>query len=616
MILRITLFLFLAVSFIPIVSGQSPQNKLTREEEQKKQIELQKRIKETLEGAVSDVALLKRPENKLFFQVRIACLLWPFDEKGARSLIDDAQSLMASIIKDPKIKVSQGKFLAMGWDMHGIQIVEDGDLEDRNELRGELISMIAQRDPEVALEFLQNTKPVLPLDNNKSLRARSVLSIEARLEQKLALQVAKKDPKRALEMAEESLKTGISTQLIELVRTVFEKDKESGKKLAGALLSKLKSTEIIENPDSRFVALDILEGEYNSRRPGSVIGENPTGNKKRQPVLDDQSLREWNNLVIQAALTGISKYLSSDREGVNFIRENLPTLMRLLPEMEKLSPALIANFKQRYEQLAPKIDPASKFHLETANARAEDILALAIKSQGELRKDNLHRAVNVALDSEGNFELARKITEEYITDPDENKAMVERIEERALKYSIAHGKIEDAAASLMSLESDTERAGKLADLAGRAMRSGDKKLAAELLDKALGFLLQPLETRDEYNAMIRIIQNCIGLDPERSFEMFGTLIDPMNQIVTATLQFKRYEGKRSDLFRDEIPFHEIREHFPALGFVDVIIPLSKADFDRAVGLVDRIRQPELRLQMKIQAIHAVTSENVPKEGQS
>src|SRR5215510_8959181 len=261
MILRTAVSLFLAVSFIAIVSGQSPPSKLTREEEQKKQIELQKRIKETLEGAVSDVALLKRPENKLFFQVRIACLLWPYDEKGARSLNDDAQSLMASIIKDPKIKVNQGNFLTMGWGMHGITIVEDGDLEDRNELRGELISMIAQRDPEVALEFLQNTKPVIPLDNNKSLRARSVLSIEARLEQKLALQVAKKDPKRALEMAEESLKTGISTQLIELVRTVFEKDKESGKKLAGALLSKLKSTEIIENPDSRFVALDILEGE-------------------------------------------------------------------------------------------------------------------------------------------------------------------------------------------------------------------------------------------------------------------------------------------------------------------------------------------------------------------
>jgi hypothetical protein len=68
----------------------------------------------------------------------------------------------------------------------------------------------------------------------------------------------------------------------------------------------------------------------------------------------------------------------------------------------------------------------------------------------------------------GNFGIARKITEEHITDPDDRNAMMERIEEKALQNSIEHGKIEDVAASPMSLESDAERAGDFADLAGRA----------------------------------------------------------------------------------------------------------------------------------------------------
>ncbi|MCI0663288.1 MAG: hypothetical protein L0220_19660 [Acidobacteria bacterium] len=616
MISRMAVFLLLAVSFIAIVSAQSPQKNLTGEEEKKKQAELRKKIKETLEGAVSDVALLKRPENKIFYQVRIACLLWPYDEKGARSLIEDAQGLTASMINDPKINNNQGNFLTMGWGMSGIHYIEEGGLDDRNNLRGHLVSMIAQRDPQVALEFLQKTKYVIPQDGMQSARARSALSIEARVEQELALQIAKKDPKRALEMAEASLKTGISFQLNELIRIVFEKDKESGKKLAGAVLSKLKSTDITGNPDSISVALTLLEGEYDSRRTVSAIGENSSGNIKRQPVLDDQALREWNNFVIQAALTQIGQDLPNYREGREFIRNHLLNLMGLLPEIEKLSPALIANFKQRYGQLAPNFPPRSKMHLETANAKAEDILALAIKSQGELRKEYLYRAVDTALDSERNFELSRKIAEEHFTDPDDRKNMMERIEERELQYSVEHGKIEDVAASLISLESDAERARRVADLAGRALRSGDKKLAAELLEKALGFLLQPVETRDEYEAMIRIIHNSIGIDHERSFEMFGALIDPINQIVTATLQFKRYDGKRSDLIRDEIPFHEIRGNFPARGFVDVIISLSKADFDRAIAQADRIRQPELKLQMKLLAIQAVTTESVPKREQN
>src|SRR5262245_25559473 len=287
--------------------------------------------------------------------------------------------------------------------------------------------------------------------------------------------------------------------------------------------------------------------------------------------------------------------------------------MRLLPEIEKLSPTPAANYKQwysqqRYDQISPGAIKGPIFIRRSDNAKAEDLLASALKSQGEIRREYINWAVDEALDSEGNFELARKITEEHITDPDERKDKLERIDEQAKQHFLEHGKIEDAVASLMSLESDAERAARLADLAGRASKSGDKKLAAELLEKALKFLLQPVETKDEYEAMIRIIYNSIGIDRERSFEMFGSLIDPINQLVTVTIQFKLYTGKRSDQIRDEIPLYELRGDFLAKGFVEVIIPLSKADFDRAIGLADRIRQPELKLHMKLLAIQAATSE--------
>src|SRR5215813_6550767 len=98
MIFRIAVILFLAVSLIAIASAQSQPKQLTKEEEQKKQEELRKKIKETLEGAVSEISFLKSFENKTFFEVRIACLLWDYDEKGARLLLDDAQGLTASMI--------------------------------------------------------------------------------------------------------------------------------------------------------------------------------------------------------------------------------------------------------------------------------------------------------------------------------------------------------------------------------------------------------------------------------------------------------------------------------------------------------------------------------------
>jgi hypothetical protein len=67
---------------------QSQPSQLTKEEEQKKQEELRKKVKESLDGAVSDAALLKNLENKVSLQARIACLLWNYDEKGARSMLN------------------------------------------------------------------------------------------------------------------------------------------------------------------------------------------------------------------------------------------------------------------------------------------------------------------------------------------------------------------------------------------------------------------------------------------------------------------------------------------------------------------------------------------------
>jgi hypothetical protein len=148
---------------------------------------------------------VKSADTKVFFQVRIACLLWNYDEKDARALLEDAQGLMASVINDPKINTHRSNFDVSVW-------------ESRLDLRGDLVTMIAHRDPQAALEFLRQTKFVIPQDGAQSGRAGLASRSDANLEQKLALQVAKTDPKRALEIAEESLKKGISDELSELNR--------------------------------------------------------------------------------------------------------------------------------------------------------------------------------------------------------------------------------------------------------------------------------------------------------------------------------------------------------------------------------------------------------------
>jgi hypothetical protein len=54
---RIIVIPLLAVSGAAVVSAQSQLSQFTKEEEQKKQEELRKKVKEALDGAVSDAAL-------------------------------------------------------------------------------------------------------------------------------------------------------------------------------------------------------------------------------------------------------------------------------------------------------------------------------------------------------------------------------------------------------------------------------------------------------------------------------------------------------------------------------------------------------------------------------
>jgi hypothetical protein len=160
MITRSIVILILAVSVIVPYSALSPPIKPAKEEGQKERSELRKKIKETLDAGISEVSSVRSADTKAFFQVRIACLLWNYDEKGARALIDEAQGLTASVMNDPKINIYRSYFETSIW-------------EERLDLRRDLISMIAQRDPEAALEFLRRTKLVTPQGSMQSGQAKS-----------------------------------------------------------------------------------------------------------------------------------------------------------------------------------------------------------------------------------------------------------------------------------------------------------------------------------------------------------------------------------------------------------------------------------------------------------
>jgi hypothetical protein len=171
-------------------AAQLPQTKQESEEEKAKaRKELERKALTLLDETLEQAQVLKLAENHAAIRLQAADLLWPRDEKRARQLFRDAAA-----------------------DFVSARAASDGGRRDRSvwiltQLRSQLLSTAAARDPQLALELLRDSRPTADgaageFDDPEQ---------ELRIEQSIMAQAAESDPKAALRLAEESLGCGART---------------------------------------------------------------------------------------------------------------------------------------------------------------------------------------------------------------------------------------------------------------------------------------------------------------------------------------------------------------------------------------------------------------------
>src|SRR5258708_30741417 len=87
-------------------------------------------------------------------------------------------------------------------------------------LRRELLHKVAQHDPQFALELLQAAR----LQTVEPPKSDMETNSELQLEQEIAGAVAVNDPKRALQIARESLARGVSFEVLNLLQRLNAQD--------------------------------------------------------------------------------------------------------------------------------------------------------------------------------------------------------------------------------------------------------------------------------------------------------------------------------------------------------------------------------------------------------
>lgn len=558
----------------------------SKEEEQKAQQELERKalalLNETLDGA----QLLKLAENRSYIFATAADLLWKHDEKRARIFFHDALQELAAAIKNMKVEDFQrGDSF---WMISG--------------QRQQIISSVARRDPQFALDLLQATRQAFT--ENIPFYAR-MMDQELALEQSIAAEAAANDPKRALQLAQESLAKGISYQTMNLLRKLQTKDGEAATSFVGDLIKKLGSTDFSKNREAAYVAQELLRMLIKPEQNAAGGGTNQTAPKIKPLKVDEQTTRELTDLVLTAAA-------NSSPEQQDFFM-----LQSLLPDLEKRSPERVAQLRRKLTESNDKMDPQYKMMMQyqmlMTDGKAEAILEAAAKAPPDFRAYLYQSAVTKLMQS-GDLERARKIVADNLSGPERDRWLAQ-IDQQLIAKALKEGKLEDARKLLERITPKEARLAQIANMATSLFAKGDRKSALALLDETQELVNRPPENQQEINAMLQVARAFAMIEPARTFGIIEPVLDQANAMLTAAALLEKFGADRGFFKDGEFRMQTSLSYTYAIStqYQKELTALARTDFARTRALADRLQRDEARLMARLLIAQAVLAERSETE---
>lgn len=592
----LTSFALTALLLVPAF-GQTTDEQSSLDQQQKvqKAIEMKKELERKtfalLDEIIGGAASLKLPENRALVLSSAADLLWTRDEKRARALFKDALNELSStaIRFNPEMSKEQRR----AYQMYAQQ-------------RQEILQMVARRDVDLALEMLRASRlPVVPVAAAAAGKNVQLPNEDARLEQSLAIQVIANDPKRAFQMAEDSLAKGISFDQLSLLTHLNDKDTELAGRFAADLISKLRAESSTTNQEALWVAVMLLrmgiprEDDGN----GTIISFGTLGGGRTQFKLDERQIRDLLEMVTTIAL------------GTTPNSSLFTLLPQLMPEIEKRLPERAPPLRQRIAEAVRSLDPQERTIVEyqelTQRGTIEDMLAAAAKAPDKARNLLYEQAAWKAM-NKGDAERARQIINDNIKDSSIRDRILEGFERMSLWDAIRKEKMNEVRQKLARLKSKEERASILTQLAYSAAIKKDRKLALELLNEALPLVNLKPKSDAELYTVLQIGRTYALVEPSKAFEMIESLVDQANELLSAASVLNGFFLPSGVFKKGEMVlppgYSEISMRFRQLG--KELAALALLNFERTKAAADKFQRHEARIMARLFIVQGVLSEQL------
>jgi hypothetical protein len=573
----------------PTFAQTAQPTKDSKEEQEKLQKALEGKALKLLDSTLADAQMLKLVENQALFHSVAADLLWTRDEKRARSLFQDALNSLTVALNSSE--PDRGR---------------DNTYSILVQSRFQTIQTIAGRDAQFALDLLRSSRPVVPEGSDLSY---GMHDPELMLEQSIAAQAAEKDPKLALKIAQESLKKGVSLNLLHLLRRLQQKESEAATQLAGDIVKKIRTEDLTTNHEAAFAAVELLRSILQPTRNDldpTIPGQ---GNAKLKPLaLDDDTVRDLAEKVVNVAL-------SASNFGKGALIEVQVQVQSLLPELEKRVPEQTTQLRQRLAEVTQTVDPRMKAWMQyqplLRNGSTDAILTAAADAPPQMR-NSLYMMAARKLMQAGDVDRARQITKDNLSGAERDQ-MLALIDQLAIANAIKRNKIDDAKDIILRLSSREARAGAFAELAAAIiLAQGDRKLALELLDEARKLINSPPANQKQIDALMQVAGAYALVEPARAFELINPLIVQANEMIAAAALLDKFGSGRGLFKRGEMLLQHSfsAANGPYVQHLRKLTSLARSDFERTKTAVDGFQRNEIRLMGRLLIAQSVLSDRL------
>jgi hypothetical protein len=511
---------------------------------------------------------IRLPETRIRAQLQTSQLLWASDEKRARKLLDEAIEGVSQYLANIDLD-----------DPNYYQIYQTG-----MQLRSEVFMALSSHDPELALSFIQSTRMLA--DPNYG-QAADQANQEAQFEISVATQIAAKNPKRALQVARESLKKGYSYDLVDTLNQLHASDPDSAVKLAGEITSKLQAENLLKNDMASNLAISLLRTAASN------------ADATRPPLLTEKQYRDLFSKALSVALSytpPASNFYSAERNSAMNLLNSLKTMKT---EMEKYAPGKAAVVEKTLAESNTPPDPQGRALQQSQEAinkgSLTEALEAAAKAPQEMR-DQVYQQVAAKAASSGDIALARQILAEHISNPFQRQQALRNIDQQAVYSALNSGKIEEAMRSINNIRAPQERALMLIRIV--MLDGGQQKRATllDLLDQARGLIGSSGRAEDQMqmNALFEIARAYLRLEPKRGFEILEPLVDQFNEMSAGAISLN---GFGQQFFQNgELMMHNGNTlSTVAMQLMTALGTFAVSDFDRAKAAADRVQRLEVRL---------------------